>query len=172
MRRYETITILVPELSEDDRKALSERIVTLLDSNDGFIVEVDDWGLRKLAYEIKKKPRGHYIRFDYCGTGATVKEFERLMGINDSFMKYMTVLLDDSIDADEIKAQLAEKEKEKEAQSQPAPEAGSEATQVPEAQADVPAAPETETEASSQTPDEETPATADDPQPATEKVEE
>jgi small subunit ribosomal protein S6 len=68
---------------------------------------IDDWGTRKLAYAIKKKERGHYIRFDFCGTGAVVNEIERFFKIDDSILKYMTVLLDKKADIEKIKEEVA-----------------------------------------------------------------
>jgi small subunit ribosomal protein S6 len=54
---------------------------------------VDDWGSKKLAYEINKKLRGHYVCLTYGGDGDLVKELERNLGLNDDVMKYMTILL-------------------------------------------------------------------------------
>ena len=110
MRRYETITILDPDLSEDDRATLCESITDRISQHNGFLVEVDDWGNRKLAYEIKKKPRGYYVRFDYCGLGTLVDEMERYMRITDGFLKYLTVLLSEDADMDQIKEEIAERE--------------------------------------------------------------
>lgn len=123
MRRYETITILDPDLGEEDRTALCGRLTDRISQQDGLLVEFDDWGNRKLAYEIKKKPRGHYVRLDYCGVGALVDEMERYMRITDGFLKYLTVVLDKEIDLDQIKADMAEREAEAEAKSAAAAEA-------------------------------------------------
>lgn len=112
MRRYETIAILDPDLAEDAHGALCERLTDLIPAHKGLLVELDDWGVRRLAYDIKKKVRGHYVRLDYCGTGSLVDEMERLMRINDGFMKYMTVLQDKYVDLDLIKEQLAAQEAE------------------------------------------------------------
>ena len=118
MRRYETIFILDPDLSEDDRNALFERLKDLILQSDGLPVEVDEWGARKLAYEIKKKPRGYYVRFDYCGTGALVGELERQARIDDRFMKYMTIQLEDDADVEAIREELAKQQEELEAKAQ------------------------------------------------------
>ena len=107
MRRYETIVIIDPDLSEDDRRPVLDRVEGLIPQQDGLLIETDQWGGRKLAYEIKKKVRGFYVRFDYCGTGALVNEIERFFRIDDRVLKYMTVLQDDRIDIDELKEQIA-----------------------------------------------------------------
>ena len=107
MRRYETIVIIDPDLSEDDRRPVLDRVEGLIPQQNGLLVETDQWGARKLAYEIKKKVRGFYVRFDYCGAGALVNEIERFFRIDDRVLKYMTVLQDESVDVEQIKAQLA-----------------------------------------------------------------
>ncbi len=113
MRRYETIVIVDPELTEEKRSSLFERVQNIISSHDGFLIEFDEWGAKKLAYEIKKKSRGYYTRIDYCGTGILVNEIERFFKINDSFLKYMTILLDKNADIDRIKEEIEAVEKEK-----------------------------------------------------------
>jgi small subunit ribosomal protein S6 len=82
----------------------------------GFLVERDVWGQRRLAYEINKKMRGYYTRFDFCGTGAVVDEVERFFRIDDRVMKFMTVLLDKQTDVEALKAQMAQVEAQKAAE--------------------------------------------------------
>ena len=115
MRRYETFVIVDPDLSEEQRTPIIERTTDLITKENGLTVKVDEWGMRKLAYEIKKKPRGYYVRLDYCGTAAIVDEMERFFRIDDRVMKYMTVLIDKDVDVDQIKEDLAKAEAEKEA---------------------------------------------------------
>ena len=148
MRRYEMFTVFDPDLAEEDRKPVLDRIHDEVAKQDGFMVEVDEWGKRNLAYEIKKKTRGFYMRFDYCGTGALVDELERFFRIDDRVMKYMTVLLEKDADVDAIKAELeqaAEKETIESAPPQPAEEAAQPEATSPVTPEEAPA---TETEAS------------------------
>ncbi len=112
MRRYETITIVDPDLSEDERKPVLDRITDLISQQDGFLVIMDEWGSKKLAYEIKKKSHGYYVRVDYCGTGALIDEIERFFRIDDRVLKYMTVLLDEAVDIESIKNEIALAESE------------------------------------------------------------
>lgn len=107
MRRYETIVILNPDLSEDDRSSLLGRIRELIPQQEGVLIQEEIWGTKKLAYEIKKKPRGYYVRFDYCGLGSLVDELERSLRIDDRVMKYLTVLLDSDADVERIQAEIA-----------------------------------------------------------------
>ena len=107
MRRYETIVILDPDISDEDRGAALERIREVVAQQEGFLVKEDLWGTKKLAYEIKKKPRGYYVRFDYCGMGTLVSELERFFRIDDRFMKYLTVQLESDADVEKIQADMA-----------------------------------------------------------------
>jgi small subunit ribosomal protein S6 len=107
MRRYETFIITDPDLPQENLSALIDRINGLIPEKGGLTVLTDDWGVRKLAYEIKKKPRGRYIRFDFCGDGELVEEMERQFRIDDRVMKYMTVLLNESVDLTKIKEEMA-----------------------------------------------------------------
>lgn len=116
MRRYETIVIIDPDISDDDRGSLVTRIQEIMVQKNGALLELDDWGVKRLAYEIRKKIRGYYIRFDYCGMGDLVDEIERFFRINDKFLKYMTVVLDKDADIDKIREEIAA-EKNKPAES-------------------------------------------------------
>ena len=109
MKRYETIVIIDPDLSKEAETPIFDRVNDLIPQYKGFLVETDDWGTKKLAYDIKKKNRGHYVRLDFCGDGALIQEMERFFRIDDKVMKFMTVLLDEDADLDAIKADLAEK---------------------------------------------------------------
>ncbi|WP_419656734.1 RpsF: 30S ribosomal protein S6 [Desulfosarcina variabilis str. Montpellier] len=109
MRRYETIVIIDPDLSKEAEAPILDRVNDLIPQFSGTLIETDDWGIRKLAYDIKKKNRGHYVRFDFCGDGALVQEMERFFKIDDKVMKFMTVLLDEDADLDAIQAEMAEK---------------------------------------------------------------
>lgn len=107
MRRYETIAIIDPDLSEDDRTALLTRIKEIVPQHEGVLILEDLWGAKKLAYEIKKKSRGYYARFDYCGEGPLVDELERFFRIDDRVMKYLTVQLDSDADVEKIQSEMA-----------------------------------------------------------------
>lgn len=164
MRRYETIIIIDPDLSAEKREPVLERVKEVIAQQDGYLAFIDDWGTRKLAYEIKKKERGYYVRFDFCGTGAMVDEIERFFRIDDRVLKYMTVLLDKIADIEKIKEEVAAAETKADVPEEPAMPAETEApadqaepaeTETPEDQVQPP---ETEIpEDQAQSSEEETP---------------
>jgi len=110
MRRYETIFIADPELTEEQRETLFGRVRELIPQQDGYLVDFDEWGNQKLAYEVRRKRRGHYVRLDYCGMGPMVDELERFFRIDDRVMKYLTVLLDKDVDVAALQQEQAEAE--------------------------------------------------------------
>ncbi len=110
MRRYETFIIIDPDLSDEERSPIFEKVRDLIQQEKCLLVMLDEWGSRRLAYEIKKKSRGYYVRFDYCGTEKLVDEMERFFRIDDRVMKYMTVLLDKYADIELIKEEIAKAE--------------------------------------------------------------
>jgi small subunit ribosomal protein S6 len=112
MRRYETILIVDPDLGEEARGPVFDRIRELIPQKGGLLVEFDEWGSRKLAYEIKKKPRGYYVRIDFCGGGDLVSEMERQFRIDDRVLKYMTILLDEEADMERIQEAMTQSQSE------------------------------------------------------------
>lgn len=117
MRRYETIAIIDPDLSDEKRAEVLEKTTDLIPKEGGFLIMLDEWGNRKLAYEIKKKVRGYYVRIDYCGMGSLVDEMERSFRIDDKILKFMTVLLEKDADIENIRDEMAKAKSEAEAEA-------------------------------------------------------
>lgn len=99
MRRYETTYILRPNLGEEQFSEIIERTNNIVKNDGGAIINLERWGNKKLAYEIKKESFGHYIYFDYAALGSSVHEMERIFRIDDRVLRFLTVKLADSIDA-------------------------------------------------------------------------
>lgn len=156
MRRYETIFIADNDLSEEDRSPVFEKLKDLIQQHDGLLVMVDEWGSKKLAYEIKKKARGYYVRLDYCGSGILVNEIERFFRIDDRILKYMTVLLDKDVDIEAVKEEIARAEESRTKEA----ELPDESSDV-EPEAELVAQPDAEPDAESDT----EPDAADEPEP-------
>lgn len=118
MRRFETVFIVNPELSEEQRQPLLDKMKGLMSEDQGMFVKFDDWGHKRLAYEVKKHTRGYYVLMDFCGDGVLVKEIERNMRLDDRVLKYMTVLKDKTVDVEAVKEEI---EAAKEQESVPEP---------------------------------------------------
>ncbi len=101
MRRYETIFIVKPNLGEDDYTAIIDRSADIITNFGGTILTIDKWGLKKLAYDIKKESQGYYVYIEYASNPDAVNENERIFKIDDKILKYMTIKLQDKYIPDE-----------------------------------------------------------------------
>ena len=91
MRRYETIVILRPNSGEEEINRVIETTTQIIADEKGSVIELNNWGMKKLAYFIKKESLGYYVYFDFAGTPAAVSEIERKYRIDDVVLKYMTI---------------------------------------------------------------------------------
>ena len=107
LRRYETVVIAQANLPEDDMTGLIERYNSIIADRKGTVVKIDRWGVRKLAYDIRKQTRGAYVIYDFAGTSDVVAELERNLKIDDNVLKYMTVLTDPETTAENIMKEIA-----------------------------------------------------------------
>ena len=108
MNRYETIFIVDADTPADDQKSIFDRVESLISQQNGTLLVFDDWGVKKLAYEIKNKKQGHYVRLDYCGSGALVDDIERIFRHEHRILRFMTVRLEMNVDAAALKAAQTE----------------------------------------------------------------
>ncbi len=92
MTKYETTFILEPGLDETRVNEEIERVSHWIKDFGGEVTEIQRWGKRRLAYEIGKKRDGIYTLITYEAPGATVKELERRMKLDESIMRVLTVL--------------------------------------------------------------------------------
>jgi small subunit ribosomal protein S6 len=97
MKRYETIFILDPDLEEEKTQSAIEKIKGIISQNSGEILKTEDWGKRKLAYQVKKKTKGHYILLHFMGSPTLVSELERNFRVMDAVIKFQSIRLDESL---------------------------------------------------------------------------
>jgi len=114
MRRYESVIILDPDLPDDDIRAFTDRYTELIRSYGGDIIKVDDWGLKKLAYLVKKREKGRYVFLDYAGVPALIEEMERQFKISEEVIKFLSIKLDEDLDLEAFKAAAEAKAQEAE----------------------------------------------------------
>jgi small subunit ribosomal protein S6 len=112
MRHYETTYILRPNLGEDQFTEIIDRTNAIIANDDGAIICLDRWGMRRLAYEIGKEVQGYYVYMNYAAPASAVDEIERIFRIDDRVLRYLTIKLGDSMTAESIeieKQRIAEK---------------------------------------------------------------
>ena len=90
MRKYEAVFIFVPSLDEESRNQLLDRLKGIIEEN-GTITNVDEWGMRKLAYEINDLTEGYYFVVNFESTPEVVEELDRVCKISDSIMRHMII---------------------------------------------------------------------------------
>lgn len=87
MRKYELMIIVDPEV--DDRQVATslERYLNVITKDNGTVDNVDVWGRRRLAYDIKKRSEGVYVVVDFTAESATAKELDRQLGLSEQILR-------------------------------------------------------------------------------------
>jgi small subunit ribosomal protein S6 len=91
MYDYETLTVLHPDLGEAGSKEMAGRLRGILEAGRAEIKKVDEWGMRELAYSIRKQRRGIYVLLEYKAEPQAVAELERQLKLNDQVLRFITV---------------------------------------------------------------------------------
>ncbi len=126
MREYETTVIVQPEISSEGTQAIMSKMDALLESHGSTRLMCSDLGKRKLAYEVRKFPKGHSYVLSFLDDGQVVVELERALRIEESVLRFMTVKVEDEVVDVETRveqARIAEVEQEKRAAEKAAREA-------------------------------------------------
>ena len=95
MRTYELLLILNPTLNEDERAAALERINNVVNEGATEVSTVEEWGKRKLAYEIDKMNDGDYVLYEFVAEPTNIAEINRVLGITDAIVRFIIVRRDD-----------------------------------------------------------------------------
>ncbi len=93
MRKYETIFILDSLLKSEEIDAIVSKFERFISANGGQIDVVERWGKKRLAYEIKKRQYGYYVLIRFDGPPAMIKSLEREYRLNESVLRYKTLLM-------------------------------------------------------------------------------
>ncbi|MBW1690584.1 MAG: 30S ribosomal protein S6 [Deltaproteobacteria bacterium] len=102
MRRYEVIYIINPNLDTESLSEVVDKFSDIITKLKGYVVKINQWGKKKLAYEVKQFDKGYYVECDFCGVPATVNELERNLKLDDRVLQYITVKVDENVDPDEV----------------------------------------------------------------------
>jgi small subunit ribosomal protein S6 len=90
-RRYETVVLIHPDAGEQGAKEVGERIKKLIEDQGGTVSQVQDWGVRELAYLISKQRRAFYALFEYRTTPKALLEIERNLKLMDRVLRFVSV---------------------------------------------------------------------------------
>lgn len=97
MREYELIYIIQPDATPEREKEIHSRIDDGIARAGGTFLLRDDWGKRKLAYEIRKFQKGHYVLVGFLGEGAIVDQLERGLRLDPDVLRFLTVKVQDEV---------------------------------------------------------------------------
>lgn len=93
MRKYESVFIFAPNLSDEERVARFDRMKNVIEAA-GATVEIDEWGTRKLAYEINDFKEGYYYVCQYEANNEVLTEVDRIAHITDGLLRNLTLKME------------------------------------------------------------------------------
>ena len=105
MRLYESVFIARQDVSSAQVEAMADEFAGIITSAGGSIKKREYWGLRTLAYRIKKNRKGHYVMFNLETDSDTLKEYERIMGLNEDVLRFMNIRIEEVDEAPSIMMQ-------------------------------------------------------------------
>jgi len=123
MRLYESVFIARQDITSAQVEAMADEFAEIITSAGGSIKKREYWGLRSLAYRIKKNRKGHYVMLNLESDSETLNEYERIMGLNEDILRFMTVSIDEVDEGPSIMMQ-AKSEKPQRGRGQDADSAG------------------------------------------------
>jgi small subunit ribosomal protein S6 len=97
MQHYEGTFVLDPTLQEEGYNKQLERIKKFIDDRGGRVIEDDRWGLRTLAYEIKKQAQGFYGVLEWEGPGELIGELDHMLRLDEHILRHLIVHIDSTI---------------------------------------------------------------------------
>ena len=109
INEYETTCIARPNLNDEQVNSIVEKLETIISEFKGDVLVREDWGVRRLAYEISKENRGRYIYWNYVAPANTVAELERIIRIDSDLIRFLTVRLGENVDVDSVRSAATER---------------------------------------------------------------
>ncbi len=91
MREYELIYVIQPDATEEREAEIHGRIDQTIERAGSRVLVRDDWGKRKLAYEIQDFQKGHYLQLNFLGSGTEIQEIERGLRIDADVLRFLTI---------------------------------------------------------------------------------
>ncbi len=94
MRKYEIMYIIRPTVLEDDRKLLIEELHKIFTDTGAEILDVNEWGMRDLAYEIQKHRKGYYVVLTVNTEEEARAEFDRVVKIKEDIIRHLIIKME------------------------------------------------------------------------------
>lgn len=94
MRDYEMVFIIHPEIDGDEAEGVIDGVKDLITRNEGKVTKVESWGLRKLAYPIKKQQEGRYVLMEFDLEPQNISEIERVLKLTEPVIRHLIIRLE------------------------------------------------------------------------------
>ena len=98
-REYETVYVLKPDV-EGSAAKVADKVTKAIERQKGVLLGIDEWGKKKLSYDIAKTNRGVIVQVGYCGGGELVNEVVRELRLDDQVIRHFTLKLADAVDSE------------------------------------------------------------------------
>ena len=95
MRLYESVFIARQEITSAQVEAMADEFAEIITSAGGSIKKREYWGLRSLAYRIKKNRKGHYLMFNLETGPEALREYERILGLNEDVLRFLNLNIEE-----------------------------------------------------------------------------
>jgi small subunit ribosomal protein S6 len=106
-REYELTYIVRPDIDDDEAGELQAKVTKVITDQKGTMLREDDWGLRKLAYDIAKFSKGRYVLLSFLSDPDAISELERTLRIDERIIRFLSVKVGERV---EIEVRIAEEE--------------------------------------------------------------
>lgn len=114
MALYEHVFLARQDVTAQQVEAMTESYKAVIESKGGAVTKVEYWGLKSLAFRIKKNRKAHYALFNISGPAAAVGEMERQMRISEDILRFMTVRVDELEDGPSVMLQRRDRDRDDE----------------------------------------------------------
>jgi small subunit ribosomal protein S6 len=109
MAYYESVFIARQDISSNNVEELAGQLQQVAETNGAKVTKTEHWGLKNLAYRIKKNRKGHYVMFNIDGPAEAVHELERTMRYNEDVLRYLTVRVNELQEAPSVQMERKDK---------------------------------------------------------------
>jgi len=109
--QYEHVFLARQDLSQAQVDALAATATEIVEANQGKVTKTESWGLKNLAYKIKRNRKAHFVMLNIEGSGAAVAELERQTGINEDIIRWVTIRVDEPEEGPSVMMRKSDRER-------------------------------------------------------------
>jgi len=108
---YEHVFLARQDLSQAQVDALATTATEIVEANEGKVTKTESWGLKNLAYKIKRNRKAHFVMLNIESSGAAVAELERQTGINEDIIRWVTIRVDEHEEGPSVMMRKSDRER-------------------------------------------------------------